>query len=125
MRDYVGEALRDDRNKAPVAKVRRKTREQYLLEAYPLSYYAEFNAVLQLDSIVKGVLAKGHNSYLFGPPGGGKSGRCMVASLPMSRLGARTGMASRSKCNVPRSSSRWNAPIWSGSGFGPSVSDSG
>jgi hypothetical protein len=73
MRDYVGEALRDDRNKAPVAKVRRKTREQYLLEAYPLSYYAEFNAVLQLDWIVKGVLAKGHNSYLFGPPGGGKS----------------------------------------------------
>jgi hypothetical protein len=73
MRDYVGDALRDDRNKAPVPKVRRKSREEYLREAYPLSYYAEFNTVLQLDWIIKGVLAKGHNSYLFGPPGGGKS----------------------------------------------------
>ena len=73
MRDYVGEALHDDRDKAPVAKVRRKTREQYLLEARPLSYFADFNAVLKLDWIIKGILAKGHNSYLFGPPGGGKS----------------------------------------------------
>jgi hypothetical protein len=53
MRDYVGDALRDDRNKAPIAKVHRKTRVEYLLEAYPLSYYAEFNAVLQLDWIMQ------------------------------------------------------------------------
>jgi AAA domain len=49
------------------------TKEPYLAVARPLVYYADFGKVVKLDWIIKGILAKGHNSYLFGPPGGGKS----------------------------------------------------
>ena len=49
------------------------SREAFLAAARPLKYYPDFGAKIDTDWIIKGVLAKGHNSYLFGPPGGGKS----------------------------------------------------
>jgi len=48
-------------------------RDEYLKVARPLTHFADFNKVLALDWIVKGVFARGHNSYTFGPPGCGKS----------------------------------------------------
>ena len=48
-------------------------RATFLAAARPLNYYADFATTIKLDWVIKGVLAKGHNSYLFGPPGGGKS----------------------------------------------------
>jgi hypothetical protein len=54
---------------APAATMK----ERYLAAARRLVYYADFGKVVKLDWIIKGILAKGHNSYLFGPPGGGKS----------------------------------------------------
>jgi hypothetical protein len=47
--------------------------EPYLAAARRLVYYADFGKVVKLDWIIKGILAKAHTSYLFGPPGGGKS----------------------------------------------------
>jgi AAA domain len=41
--------------------------------ARKLVYPNEFDQVLRLDWLVKGILAKGHTSYLIGPPGSGKS----------------------------------------------------
>ena len=48
-------------------------KQPYLAAARQLVYYPDFGKVVKLDWIIKGILAKGHNSYLFGPPGGGKS----------------------------------------------------
>jgi hypothetical protein len=48
-------------------------RETLSALARPLTYYRDFNRVICLDWAVKGIFAKGHNSYAFGPPGGGKS----------------------------------------------------
>jgi hypothetical protein len=48
-------------------------RAQFTEAARPLTHFEDFNKVLELDWIVRGLFARGHNSYLFGPPGGGKS----------------------------------------------------
>jgi len=45
------------------------TKEPYLAAARRLVYYADFGKVVKLDWIIKGILAKAHTSYLFGPPG--------------------------------------------------------
>jgi len=48
-------------------------RAKLIAAARPLTYYSDFDKSVPLDWIVKNVLARGHTSYLFGPPGGGKS----------------------------------------------------
>ena len=60
-KDYVGEALNND------------DRATFLAAARPLVYSGDFGKNLKLDWIVKGFLAKEHNSYVIGPPGSGKS----------------------------------------------------
>ena len=60
-KNYVADALADD------------DRASFLAAARPLIYYPDFGKNLKLDWIVKGFLAKEHNSYVIGPPGSGKS----------------------------------------------------
>lgn len=49
-------------------------RAMLISAARKLVYFEDFNKVIQLDWLIKDVLAKGHNSHVFGPPGSGKSG---------------------------------------------------
>jgi AAA domain len=60
-------------------------RAKLISSARPLVYFEDFNKVIELDWLIKGVLAKGHNSHVFGPPGSGKSG--LVGSMAV-HLGA-------------------------------------
>jgi hypothetical protein len=48
-------------------------RAKLIAAARPLTFYPDFDKSVPLDWVVKNVLARGHTSYLFGPPGGGKS----------------------------------------------------
>ena len=48
-------------------------RARLIAAARPLSFYSDFDKSVPLDWVVKNVMARGHTSYLFGPPGGGKS----------------------------------------------------
>ena len=47
--------------------------EELIAVARPLTYFEDFDKSVRLDWIIKNVLAKGHTSYFFGPPGSGKS----------------------------------------------------
>jgi hypothetical protein len=58
---------------ASVAPLDTDGRKEYLTAARPLVHYADFTKAIDLEWIVKGIIARGHNSYLFGPPGCGKS----------------------------------------------------
>jgi AAA domain len=49
-------------------------RTELIAAARRLVYFEDFNKVIGLDWLIKGVLAKGHNTHTFGPPGSGKSG---------------------------------------------------
>jgi AAA domain len=49
-------------------------RAELISAARRLVYFEDFNKVVELDWLIKGVLAKGHNTNTFGPPGSGKSG---------------------------------------------------
>jgi hypothetical protein len=61
-------------NPPPLVEINQsELRNKYLSVARPLTHFADFNKVLALDWIVKGIFAQGHNSYTFGPPGCGKS----------------------------------------------------
>jgi AAA domain-containing protein len=48
-------------------------RAKLITAARPLVYFEEFGKAVKLDWLVKNVLARGHNSHVFGPPGSGKS----------------------------------------------------
>ena len=48
-------------------------RAELIGAARPLTFYQDFDKSVALDWLVKNVLALGHTSYLFGPPGSGKS----------------------------------------------------
>jgi hypothetical protein len=73
-------------NPPPLVEINHsELRAEYLRLARPLMHFADFNKVLALDWIVKGMFARGHNSYTFGPPGCGKS--AMLSSVA-THLGA-------------------------------------
>src|SRR5947208_886318 len=63
----------DIKTRKPKALTDEELKARFLTAARPLSYFVEFNNVVALDWVVKGIFAKGHTSYTFGPPGGGKS----------------------------------------------------
>jgi hypothetical protein len=63
-------------NPPPLVEINQsELKGNYLSVARPLTHFADFNKVISLDWIVKGIFARGHNSYTFGPPGCGKSSR--------------------------------------------------
>jgi AAA domain len=66
------ERYQDDTAELP-SEFNAETPEFYKAAARPLSYFDDFDKVIKLDWVLKNLLAKGHTSYLFGPPGGGKS----------------------------------------------------
>jgi hypothetical protein len=60
-------------------------RADFMGAARKLVYFESFSKVIELDWLVKGALAKGHSSHIFGPPGSGKSG--LIGSVAV-HLGA-------------------------------------
>ena len=48
-------------------------RAKFISAARNLVYFDDFDKVIALDWLIKDVLAKGHNSHIFGPPGSAKS----------------------------------------------------
>jgi hypothetical protein len=70
-RDYVGEALASATLR--LVKPPEDERAAFIAAARPLTFYQDFDKSVALDWLVKNVLALGHTSYLFGPPGSGKS----------------------------------------------------
>jgi hypothetical protein len=49
------------------------TRAWFIAAARPLVYFKDFDRVAKFDWLIKGVFARGHTSFLIGPPGCGKS----------------------------------------------------